>query len=81
MTLRDDIIPHHVSWAEVHRDTKLLVRQLISKGPWEGIVALTRGGLFPAAILAREMEIRVVDTLCISTYDERVMTESGVLSI
>ncbi|HJN24227.1 MAG TPA: xanthine phosphoribosyltransferase [Rhodospirillales bacterium] len=81
MTLRDDIIPHHVSWAEVHRDTKLLVRQLISKGPWEGIVALTRGGLFPAAILAREMEIRVVDTLCISTYDEQLKGSINVLKI
>ncbi len=81
MALRDDIIPHHVSWTEVHRDAKHLVRALMGKGPWEGIVALTRGGLVPASILAREMDIRVVDTLCISTYDEQVKGTINVLKV
>jgi len=81
MALRDDIIAHNVSWAEVHRDTKHLVRLLMDKGPWEGIVALTRGGLVPASILAREMEIRVVDTLCISTYDEQMKGNLNVLKV
>ena len=81
MALRDDIIAHNVSWAEVHRDTKHLVRLLMGKGPWEGLVALTRGGLVPAAILAREMEIRVVDTLCISTYDEQLKGAVNVLKV
>lgn len=70
--LRDDIITHPVTWSEVHRDTKVLTRKLLGLGPWRGIVALTRGGLVPAAILAREMEIRVIDTLCITSYDEQV---------
>ena len=70
--LRDDLGAHHVSWAEVHRDTKYLTRQLLPMGPWEGIIALTRGGLVPAAILAREMEIRIIDTLCISSYDYQI---------
>ena len=60
-----------VTWPEVHRDTKLLVRQLFSIGSWKGIIAVTRGGLVPATILAREMEIRMVDTLCIAAYDEQ----------
>ena len=60
-----------VAWPEVHRDTKLLVRQLMDIGDWKGIVAVTRGGLVPATILAREMEIRLVDTLCIAAYDEQ----------
>jgi len=81
MALRDDIIPHHVSWSEVHRDTKHLVRALLGKGPWEGIIALTRGGLVPASILAREMDIRIVDTLCISTYDEQVKGTINVLKV
>jgi xanthine phosphoribosyltransferase len=50
-------------------------------GPWEGIVALTRGGLVPASILAREMEIRIVDTLCISTYDEQLKGTVKVLKV
>lgn len=81
MVIRDDTIAHNVSWAEVHRDTKHLVRLLIGKGPWRGIVALTRGGLVPASILAREMDIRVVDTLCISSYEEQSRGEINVLKV
>lgn len=60
---------HIVTWPEVHRDTRQLVRKLMVQGPWKGIVALTRGGLVPAAIVARELDLRVIDTLCISSYD------------
>ena len=79
--LRDDIESRSVTWADVHRDTKALVRKLLGLGPWEGIVALTRGGLVPAAIVAREMEIRVVDTLCITSYDEQVQGNLNVLKV
>ena len=72
---------HIVTWAEVHRDSKYLVRKLMPLGPWQGIVALTRGGLVPAAIIAREMEIRVVDTLCISSYEEQLQGELSVLKV
>tara|TARA_Y100001933_G_C18789061_1_gene475798 strand:+ start:250 stop:744 length:495 start_codon:yes stop_codon:yes gene_type:complete len=81
MVIYKDIIPHNVSWSEVHRDTKHLVRKLIDVGKWNGIVALTRGGLVPASILAREMEIRVVDTLCISTYEEQLKGTVKVLKV
>ena len=81
MVIDKNTIPHNVSWTEVHRDTKHLVRKLIGMGPWDGIVALTRGGLVPASILAREMEIRVVDTLCISTYEEQLKGTVKVLKV
>lgn len=60
-----------VTWAEVHRDAKLLVRRLLPAAKWTGIVAISRGGLVPAAIFAREMEIRLVDTICIATYEDK----------
>ncbi len=63
---------HSVSWQDVHRDIRSLARQLQPQGPWRGIVAITRGGLVPAAVLARELNIRLVDTLCVVSYDERV---------
>ena len=69
--VREDIPHRHVTWADVHRDTKDLTRRLLGLGPWSGIVALTRGGLVPAAIIARETGIRVVDTLCVASYDEQ----------
>jgi xanthine phosphoribosyltransferase len=77
--LRDDIESHPVSWAEVHRDTKRLARKLLKLGPWHGIIALTRGGLVPAAIIAREMGIHVIDTLCITSYDEQVKGKIRIL--
>ncbi|MDA0996624.1 MAG: xanthine phosphoribosyltransferase [Proteobacteria bacterium] len=77
--LRDDIEHHIVTWAEVHRDTRSLVRKLLPSSRWNGIVALTRGGLVPAAIVARELSIHTVDTLCITTYDEQVQGRLRVL--
>lgn len=63
---RDDIV---ISWPELHRDTRLLCHQLIEKGPFKGIIAIARGGLIPAALVARELEIRLVDTICASSYE------------
>ena len=71
MAEKENLLEHIVTWAEVHRDTKLLVNRLIDAGPWRGIVGISRGGLVPATILAREMEIRYVDTICIASYDEK----------
>ncbi len=67
-----------VTWEELHRNAKALAWRLIEKGPWQGIVAVTRGGLVPAAIVARELEMRLIDTICIASYDDR---NQGQLSI
>ena len=68
-----------VSWNELHRDAKALAWRLAERGPWTGIVAITRGGLVPAHIIARELDIRVIDTVCISSYDEETHREARVL--
>jgi xanthine phosphoribosyltransferase len=60
-----------VSWDELHRNARALAWRLLDLGPWQGIVAVTRGGLVPAAIVARELDIRLVDTICIASYDDR----------
>ncbi len=77
--LRKDVIDHIVDWAEVHRDARELVRKLVGSGEWNGIIAVTRGGLVPAAIIAREMGIRHIDTLCIATYDEQYIGDVNVI--
>jgi xanthine phosphoribosyltransferase len=68
-----------VSWEELHRHAKALAWRLSEMGPWQGIVAVTRGGLVPAAVVARELEIRLIDTVCITSYDERRQGELTVL--
>jgi len=65
----DEII---VSWVELHRDSRYLSEVLHAKGPWKGIIAVTRGGLVPAALVARELDIRLVDTICVTSYDAGV---------
>ena len=62
----DEII---ISWAELHRDARHLSETLNQRGPWKGIIAVTRGGLVPAALVARELDIRLVDTVCVTSYD------------
>ena len=67
-----------VTWEELHRNAKALAWRLVEAGPFTGIVAVTRGGLVPAAVVARELEIRLIDTLCITSYDDR---SQGKLSV
>ncbi len=57
-----------VGWEEMHRNSKALAWRLIDMGPWKGIVSVTRGGLVPAAIVARELDIRVIETVSIVSY-------------
>ncbi len=57
-----------ISWEQLHRDAKALAWRLLELKSWEGIIAITRGGLVPAAIIARELDIHLVDTICISSY-------------
>ncbi len=59
-----------VSWDQFHRDARALAWRLSGQGSWEAIVCITRGGLVPAAIVARELEIRLIETVCIASYHE-----------
>lgn len=68
-----------VSWETLQRDTHALARRLTPLGPFRGIVAVARGGLVPAALIARHLDVRIVDTVCIASYDERVQGRPRVL--
>jgi xanthine phosphoribosyltransferase len=57
-----------VSWDQFHRDTRALTWRLHEAGPFEAIVCITRGGLVPAAIVARELNVRIIETVCIASY-------------
>jgi xanthine phosphoribosyltransferase len=67
--------PFPISWDELHRHAKALAWRLHdleqTKGRWRGIVAVTRGGLVPAAVIARELDIRMVETACVSSYEHQ----------
>ena len=57
-----------VSWDQFHRDARALAWRLADKGPFEAIVCITRGGLVPAAIVARDLNVRLIETVCVASY-------------
>jgi xanthine phosphoribosyltransferase len=57
-----------VSWDQFHRDCRALAWRLHAVGPFEAIIGIARGGLVPAAIIARELGVRVVETISIVAY-------------
>ncbi|MCC6008166.1 MAG: xanthine phosphoribosyltransferase [Rhodobacteraceae bacterium] len=84
----NDRLPHekgfHVSWDQLHRDARALAWRLDHQGPgvgggWRAVVAITRGGMAPAMIVARELDIRVVDTISVKSYDHQTRDEAKVL--
>jgi xanthine phosphoribosyltransferase len=68
-----------VSWDQFHRDARALAWRLSGAGPFEAIVAVTRGGLVPAAIVARELGIRLIETVCIASYSHTTQAELKLL--
>src|SRR3954466_980153 len=68
-----------VSWDQFHRDCRALTWRLLEVGPFHAVIAITRGGLVAAAIVARELGLRVIDTVCIASYDHTRQGELQVL--
>ncbi len=90
---RPDRLPHekgfHISWDQLHRDSRALAWRLDGLGPdgeagdrgggWRAVVAITRGGMAPAMIVARELDIRIVDTISVKSYDHQSQSEARIL--
>ncbi len=82
-----DRLPHekgfHVSWDQLHRDARALAWRLDGHGPdnggWKAVVAITRGGMAPAMIVARELDIRTVDTISIKSYDHQTQSHPEII--
>lgn len=68
-----------ITWDNMQMYTRQLAQRLLPAQQWKGIIAVSRGGLVPAAILARELGIRHVDTVCISSYDHDNQREMHVI--
>ena len=68
-----------VSWDQFHRDARALAWRLAAAGPFTAIVAITRGGLVPAAIVARELNVRLIETVCVESYHD--YTKQGELRV
>ena len=84
-----DRLPHekgfHVSWDQIHRDARALAWRLDGKGPgeggtWKAVVGITRGGLVPAMIVSRELDIRVVDTISVKSYSHQAQAAEAIVT-
>ena len=71
--------PFPVSWDQFHRDARALAWRLADAGPFAAMVCITRGGLVPAAIVARELGIRLIETVCVSSYDHTTQGQVRVI--
>src|SRR5262249_39509122 len=67
------------SWDQFHRDSRALAWRLSGLGPFKAIVAITRGGLVPAAIVARELNIRIIDTVCVASRQHQTEVDLTLL--
>ena len=83
-------LPHekgfHVSWDQLHRDARALAWRLDGQGPveggaWRAVVAITRGGMAPAMIIARELDIRLVDTISVKSYNHKTQSEPRIIKM
>ena len=80
-------LPHekgfHISWEQIHRDSRALAWRLENIvpniGTWKTVVAVTRGGMVPSMIVARELDIRVVETISVKSYDHQLQSDANIL--
>ena len=59
-----------VTWDMFQMHARKLSERLLPASQWKGIIAVSRGGLFPAAVLARELGLRHIETVCIANYHD-----------
>jgi xanthine phosphoribosyltransferase len=77
-----DRLPHekgfHISWDQLHRDARALAWRM-EEQEWRAVLAVTRGGLVPAMIVARELDIRTIDTISVKSYHKQEQSGLTVL--
>lgn len=66
-----------ITWDRFHQDTLTLADTLAERiSPiFTSIVAVARGGLIPAAIIAKKLDIFRIETVCITSYKNTVKHE------
>ncbi len=68
----------YISWQEFEKDSRALAEKL-KKRSWKGLLAITRGGLGPAALLSRYLDIKHVETLCLASYNDRTQADMEII--
>ncbi|MEK7802558.1 MAG: xanthine phosphoribosyltransferase [Pseudomonadota bacterium] len=77
-------MPHDIAipWQNIHIAAKLLARKLKTTGKkWDRIIAVTRGGLVPACLVARDLDIRIIDTISVASYAHQDQSAAKILKL
>lgn len=71
-----------VSWDEIHRDSVALVEKLRAEFAVlpAKILAVTRGGLVPASIIAHSLGIKDIETIGLESHDGQKRGDRVILS-
>lgn len=69
-----------ISWDDIKTDSAALAAKLKAEFQVpDKILAITRGGLIPAALVTRSLNIKVIETMGIETYHDQ--TQSDLVKI
>ncbi len=71
----------YVNWDEFHKHAKELAEKIKAYRSFDKIVAVSRGGLLPAGIIAYNLGIRNVQTINMSSYDDDVQRSDNEVEI
>lgn len=63
--------PRALSWRDIEDTSRILAERLKPLGPFSGIVAIARGGLAPALLIAQILDIRSIETIAVRSYTDR----------
>lgn len=70
----------HISWEDMAEMSDKLAGILWPRrDEFKTIIAITRGGMVPAAIVARRLDIKYIDTVGISSYEDKIQGEVQVI--
>lgn len=58
------------SWQEIEKDTIAVVEKVKKSGiAYKGLVVVSRGGLAVAALVSRLLNIKLLDIMCVASYN------------
>lgn len=70
-----------VTWDDIDHDSATLATLAVVRRPWDGILAIARGGLIPATLVAHRLAVRKIDVISIVTYDHQSRGAPDVLQM
>lgn len=68
-----------ISWEVFHTKARDLGLRLKNMNDWKGIIAVTRGGMIPACLVAQEMGVKHMETISIESYSHQNQTSDPIV--